>query len=60
MLLPTGAAAYLVLRYEGTLGVVKAAGGIGMIGGTLYGVIRVGRWYRNVKPQEPKARRVKE
>jgi hypothetical protein len=57
---PTGAAAYLVLRYEGTLGAVKAAESIGMIGGTLYGLIRVGRWWRNVKPPEPKAQRIKE
>ena len=60
VLVPTGATAYLVLRHEGTLGVVKAAESIGMIGGMLYGLIRTGRWWRNVKPPEPKARRVKE
>ncbi len=60
VLAPTWAAAYLVLRHEGTLGVVKAAESIGMIGGTLYGLVRVGRWWRDVKPPEPKARRVKE
>ena len=60
VLAPTWAAAYLVLRHEGTLGVVKEAESIGTIGGTLYGLVRVGRWWRDVKPQEPKARRVKE
>jgi hypothetical protein len=49
-----------VLRHEGTLGVVKAAESIGMIGGTLYALIRTGRWWRNVKPPEPKARQAKE
>jgi hypothetical protein len=60
VLIPTASAAYVVLRHEGTLGVVKAAESIGMIGGTLYGLIRTGRWWRNVKPPEPKARRAKE
>jgi hypothetical protein len=59
VLVPTWAAAYLVLRHEGTLGVVKAAESIGMIGGALYGLIRVGCWWRDVKPSEPKARRAK-
>jgi hypothetical protein len=60
VLMPTAGAAYLVLRHEGTLGVVKSAEGVAAIGTTLYGLIRVGRWWRNVKPPEPKARRVKE
>jgi hypothetical protein len=60
VVVPSTAAAYLVLRHEGTLGVVKAAGSIGTIGGALYAVIRVGRWWRNVQPPEPKARRSKE
>ena len=60
VLVPTWAAAYLVLRHGGTLGVVKAAEGISAIGGMLYGLVRVGRWWRNVKPQEPKAQRAKE
>ena len=56
VLVPAWAAAYLVLRHEGTLGVVKAAESISAIGGLLYGLVRVGRWWRNVKPPEPKAR----
>jgi len=57
---PTAAAAYLVLRHEGTLGMVKSAESIGTIGGTLYALIRTGRWWRNVKPPAPKARQAKE
>jgi len=60
VLAPTWAAAYLVLRHEGALGVVKAAESIGAIGGILYGLVRTGRWWRNVKPPEPKAQRAKE
>lgn len=60
VLAPTWAAAYLVLRHEGTLGVVKAAESISAIGGALYGLVRVGRWWRDVKPPEPKAQRAKE
>lgn len=55
--LPTGAAAYLVLRHEGTLGLVKAAESILAIGAVLYGLIHTGMWWRNVKPPQPKARR---
>jgi hypothetical protein len=29
------------------------------IGGGLYGLIRVGRWWRDVKPPQPKARRAR-
>lgn len=60
VLLPTAAAGCLVLRHEGTLGVVTAAESIGAIGATLYGLIRTGRWWRNVKPPEPKAWSAKE
>lgn len=60
VLVPTWAMAYLVFRHEGTLGVVKAAESISAIGGTLYGLVRVGRWWRDVKPPEPKARSAKE
>lgn len=60
VVIPTAAAEYLVLRHAGTLGVVTSAESTGMIGGTLYGLIRTGRWWRNVKPPEPKARRAKE
>ena len=60
VVIPTAAAEYLVLRRAGTLGVVMSAESTGMIGGTMYGLIRTGSGWRNVKPPEPKARRAKE
>jgi hypothetical protein len=60
MLIPTVMAAMLILHHEGTLGVVASAESIVTIGGTLYALIRVGRWYRDVKPSDPKAKRAKE
>jgi hypothetical protein len=56
----TAAAAMVILRHEGGVGVVMSAESVGTIGGALYGLIRTGRWWRNVKPPEPKARRVRE
>jgi hypothetical protein len=60
VLIPTTASGYLVLRHEGTLGVVTSAESIAAIAAALYGLIRTGRWWRNVKPPEPKARRPEE
>jgi len=60
VLIPTMMATGFIFRYEGTLGVLKSAESISAIGGFLYMLIRVGRWWRNVKPPEPKARRGKE
>jgi hypothetical protein len=57
---PTAIATHLILRHEGALGVVTSAESVSAIGGGLYMLVRVGRWWRNVKPPEPKARRVKE
>jgi hypothetical protein len=60
VLVPTLMAALYILRHLGTLGVLTSAEGISAIGGALYGLVRAGRWWRDVKPPEPKARRVKE
>ncbi len=57
---PTAVVSLFILHHEGTLGVLTSAESISAIGGGLYGLIRVGRWWRDVKPPEPKARRVKE
>lgn len=59
VLVPTTAAGCLVLRHEGVLGVVTSAESILAIAAALYGLIRTGRWWRNVKPSEPKAQRSK-
>ena len=57
---PTTLAALFILRHLGTLGVLTSAESIAAIGGALYGLIRMGRWWRDVKPPEPKARRARE
>ena len=55
-LAPTGMAAIIIFRHDGAFGMLMSYEDIAAIGGTLYATIRVGRWYRNVKPPEPKAR----
>jgi hypothetical protein len=57
---PTATAALFILRHEGTLGAVTSAESISAIGGGLYELVRVGRWWRDVKPPEPRVRRGKE
>jgi hypothetical protein len=57
---PTAMAAIFIFRHGGALGVVTSAEGISAIGGGLYALVRVGRWWRDVRPPEPKARRVGE
>jgi hypothetical protein len=57
---PTITAALFILHQAGKTAVVTSAGGILAVGGALYTLVRTGRWWRNVKPPEPKARRVKE
>ena len=59
VLVLSGTATTYVDRMQGRLGVILAAESLSVIGGTVYGTIRLGRWYRNVKPPEPKARRAK-
>jgi hypothetical protein len=59
VLIPSAMVSLFILRNEGTLGAVKSAGSITAIGGIFYGLIRVGRWWRDAKPPEPKVRRVK-
>ena len=54
---PTATVALYILRHLGTIGVLMSAEGISAIGGGLYGLVRAGRWWRNVKPPELKARR---
>jgi hypothetical protein len=59
VLIPAAVAAVVILNHDGAVVMLKSADGIAAIGGALYGLVRVGRWYRNVKPPEPKARRAK-
>lgn len=57
VMIPTTVAGWFVLRHEGTLGLINSAESIAAVAGVLYGLIRTGRWWRDVKPPEPKARR---
>jgi hypothetical protein len=54
--LPTMAAMF-ILRREGALGVLTSAESIIAIGGALYALVRLGRWWRDIVPPKPKARR---
>jgi hypothetical protein len=49
-----------IVRHDGRYGLVSDIQDPVALGVFLYGVIRTGRWWRAVKPPEPKARRVKE
>lgn len=60
VLSPTGLAAVIILHHDGAAGMLGSAESIAAIGGALYGLVRAGRWWRDVKPPEPKARRAKE
>jgi hypothetical protein len=42
--------------HDGTLGVMLGMAGISATGGALYGLIRGGRWWRDVKPPDPRPR----
>jgi hypothetical protein len=54
--LPTAAAAVILFFHAGLDGVIGSWGSIAAIGGCLYTLIRVGRWWRGVKPSDPKTR----
>lgn len=56
VLIPTTGMALFIFLHEGTLGVMKAMESIGMTGGLLYGLVRVGRKLRDVKPPDPRPR----
>jgi hypothetical protein len=49
-----------IRRDNGNLGMLTSAESLIAIGTVLYGAVRVGRWYRDVKPPEPKRRRAKD
>jgi len=49
-----------IVHHDGRFGLVTDVQDPVALGAFLYGVIRTGRWWRGVKPPEPKARRAKE
>jgi hypothetical protein len=56
---PVIVALFAVVLHDGRFGLVADVQDPGTLGVFLYSLIRVGRWWRAVKPSEPKARRVK-
>jgi hypothetical protein len=57
---PTATAALVIFHHDGVVGVIKSAEGVSAIGAGAYGLVRIGRWWRGVKPPDPKPRRGKE
>jgi hypothetical protein len=49
-----------IVRHDSRFGLVADVQDPAALGAFLYGVIRTGRWWRGVKPPEPKPRRIKE
>ncbi len=57
---PTVGAVMILFHHGGLDEVLADAESILAFGGALYGLIRIGRWWRGVKPQDPKVRGVNE
>ena len=51
---------FAIVHHDGRFGLVADVQDPVALGAFLYGVIRTGRWWRGVKPPEPKARRARE
>ena len=49
-----------IVRHDGRFGLAAGIQDAGEPGAILSGVIRTGRWWRRLKPPEPKARRARE
>ncbi len=50
----------MLFRHDGIDGVIVSWESIAAISGSLYALIRLGRWWRGVKPPNPKARTARE
>ena len=57
---PVAVVLVAIVRHDGRFGLVADVQDPVALGAFLYGVIRTGRWWRGVKPLEPKARRSRE
>ena len=57
---PTATAALVIFHHDGITGVIKSADDISAVGAAAYALVRVGRWWRGVKPPDPEPRRSKE
>jgi hypothetical protein len=51
---------FAIVHHDGRFGLVSDIQDAGELGAFLYGTIRTGRWWRGVKPPEPKARRARD
>lgn len=51
---------FAIVHHDGRFGLVADIQDPGELGAFLYGVIRTGRWWRDVKPPPPKARRAED
>lgn len=51
---------FAIVHHDGRFGLVADIQDPAALGAFLYGVIRTGRWWRGVKPPEPKARRARD
>ena len=57
---PVAVVLVAIVRHDGRFGLVADIQDPAALGAFLYGVIRTGRWWRGVKPPEPKVRRARE
>lgn len=48
---------FAIVHHDGLFGLVTDIQDTSELGVILYGVIRTGRWWRGIKPPDPKARR---
>ena len=51
---------FAIVRHDRRFGLVADIQDASELGALVYLVIRTGRWWRGVKPPEPKARRARE
>jgi hypothetical protein len=51
---------FAIVRHDRRFGLVADIQDASELGALVYLVIRIGRWWRGVKPPEPKARRARE
>jgi hypothetical protein len=56
VLVPTVIVGMIIFRHAGAIGIMESMESITATGGLLYGLIRCGRWWRDVKPSDPKPR----
>jgi hypothetical protein len=57
VLFPTMADAAFISYHDGLDEVLRSMESIAKVGAILYGLVLAGRWYRNLKPPQPKRRR---